>query len=336
VKAGAFRSGSFFSRKTSQTQPGLVILGHPLSTVARGDLKMINHFRVVVCCSCVFLGLGIHNSTAQEALNSKSRLAKGTLSGTVADIDGKPLANVRVWTNTYGGRLLAETKTDAEGRFRLGPIEPVYRPRFDLFLDAEGFARQYVGNGTYSIFPGADCDLGIIRMDRGRVYLGQVLDTDGKPRADIVVTCTADRHELGNSIARYFSQDVKTDSNGRFRTPPMPVGGMTFSCLPPERQMATTHQMARPPLGEEVLSPLRLERDVPIHGIAIDEKGKPIAGAKFSTYASSDAVSDASGKFALRGFGSAPLFQLQGSKDGHAFVNYSVRAEGRHPMARYL
>src|SRR6266581_4028263 len=65
-------------------------------------------------------------------------LPKGTLSGTVVDPDGKPVSNARVWVNTWGdatsSKVLAEAHTDAKGRFLLGPVEPVYRHRFSVWI----------------------------------------------------------------------------------------------------------------------------------------------------------------------------------------------------------
>src|SRR6266446_7936903 len=96
------------------------------------------------CCLAAFLLTAWQELGAQEAAKNSSAPAKGTLSGTVVDNHGKPVAKVRVWTNTGDGKLLAEARTDAEGRFRLGPVEPVYRHPFDLFFDGADLARQYV------------------------------------------------------------------------------------------------------------------------------------------------------------------------------------------------
>src|SRR6516162_8152602 len=52
---------------------------------------------------------------------------KGTLSGKVLDANGRPVGQARVWTQTVDAKtsslkLLAEARTNADGRFRLGPI----------------------------------------------------------------------------------------------------------------------------------------------------------------------------------------------------------------------
>ncbi len=252
------------------------------------------------------------------------QLPKGTLSGTVVDAEGKPIAKARVWANTYDDKLLAEARTKPDGTFSLGPVESVYRHRLDLLFEADGFARQYVGHGTYSIFPGTDCNLGMIRMDRGRTYVGQVVDVDGKPRAGVTVECDVNRFELGHSVNRWISQKVKTDAKGFFRSPPMPIGYLTFMCQAPERQLAYHILLSKLPRGEECLAAFRLEKDVPIHGMVKDEKGQPVAGAKFFASGAAETLSDADGKFTFRGFGPEPSFQMRAWKDGHESINWGV------------
>src|SRR5262245_31543147 len=80
--------------------------------------------------------------------------AQGTLSGTVLDPDGAPFEGARIWVNTTEAKSRAEARTDRNGRFRLGPLESVYRDPYDLLVDADGFARQYVARGSYSVYPG--------------------------------------------------------------------------------------------------------------------------------------------------------------------------------------
>ena len=88
-------------------------------------------------------------------------LPKGTLSGKVVDPDGKPVARARVWADqrdakTSIRRTLVEARTDAEGRFRLGPVEPTYRLTMGLNVEADGFARSSVPPDNLSITSGCD------------------------------------------------------------------------------------------------------------------------------------------------------------------------------------
>jgi hypothetical protein len=256
----------------------------------------------------------------------------GTLSGKVLDSEDVPVVGARVWVNTFDGDALqektqAEAWTEADGRFRLGPIDPVYRHRFDVLVDADGFARCYVPGGTYSIFPGRDEDLGTIRLDRGCVFTGRVLDVDGAPQPDATVECQVHRFTLGHTVVPLGpAQTLTTDAEGRFRTQPLPVGRLYLLVRVPDRQMAGVFRPI-PPGGEEELGPIRLERDVPIPGAVRDEQGRPVAGAKISAYVS-ETTSDEAGQFTLHGFGPNPRFQLKIRKDGLVFVDLSVVVAG--------
>ena len=79
-------------------------------------------------------------------------LPKGSLSGTIVDSDGKPVSGARVWVNTWGDKRLAEARSDATGRFRLGPVEPVYRHPWPIVIEAVGFAPQCVWGNPIQYF----------------------------------------------------------------------------------------------------------------------------------------------------------------------------------------
>ena len=232
--------------------------------------------------------------------------------------------------DTWEAKLLAEVRSDADGRFRLGPVEPVYRHQFPILIEAEGYARQYSHlsmKGSFSIFPGADCDLGEIRLARGRVFTGQVIDVDGKPYPDAEVTAAVYIHELGNTVG-HLGPDyhLKTDSNGRFRTVPLPVGGLSVWTQPPNRQLAYVGCPVAPG-GEQALKPLHLKRDVPIEGVVKDQLDNPIAGVAINANAECRTTSDGHGRFALHGWGPKPQFQFQALKDGYVFINWGVKVE---------
>ncbi|WP_406698008.1 carboxypeptidase-like regulatory domain-containing protein [Singulisphaera sp. Ch08] len=254
----------------------------------------------------------------------------GTLSGKVVDPDGKPVAGARIWVDTHDRKKdsikkLVEARTDAEGRFRLGPIEPVYRlhlaspPR----IETDGFVGPRITSGTLTIFPDRDLDLGTIQVDRGRIFTGQVLDVDGKPRPGAEVTvgsmCHSQGHASGGSLA---SARLTTDAEGRFHTPPLPVGHLILGVGFPDRQSTNRSGRGIPPGGAEDLGTIRLEPDVPVVIVAKDEDGRPISGVEISHPL---ATTDAEGKATLRGFGANFQFQLQARKAGYTFIKWGVR-----------
>jgi hypothetical protein len=270
--------------------------------------------------ACLIVALGL----LPPAARCEEPLPQGTLSGKLVDAEGQPVAGARVWINTDKDKLLVEAVTDANGQFVLGPAVPVYRHHFDVFFDAEGFARQYVAGRTYSIFPGADSNLGTIRMDRGCVFSGQVLDGDGAPVASALVDCDVARLCLGRSASSVVRQ-VTTDPDGRFRTPPLGIGDRYVVVRAPHR-LVTVIQPPNDPSGQQSLAPITLEHDVPIMGAIVDDKGRPVVGAAVSASGVDATKSDSAGKFVLRGFEPDPSpFQIQIRKDGYAFLTLSVR-----------
>ncbi len=247
---------------------------------------------------------------------AREPMPMGTLSGTVVDPDGRPVGGARVWTETYdmktsSRKILAEARTDAGGRFHLGPIEPVYRQLRDgLRVEAVGFAGQCIPSGNLSIFPGLDCDLGTIRLDHGRVFTGKVIDADGTPVQNAAVSAESFWRQRGHTIGgAVFDKTLRTDSNGRFRAAPLPVGHLILGVRVPDRQLAPVYPRTIAPGGEEDLGTIRLEKDVPLAGVVQAEDGTPIAGVKIGGTVGYTATTDGQGRFTLRGLGPNPSFQ---------------------------
>ena len=249
---------------------------------------------------------------------------KGTLRGRVVDPDGKPVAGARVGMETIEPKARArkplfEGRTDVDGRFRIEAIEPFAWNRFDLTVDSADYARGRIPTRNVAVFPGLDNDLGTIRLDRGRVFTGKVVDVDGKPRAGTPVEVVVYRHEMGHTVENVMPAGltVDTSADGSFRTPPLPVGTLSLLVRAADRRNA---HAGRPiaPGGEEDLGEIRLEPDVPFEATVIDDAGNPVVGAKIGGTVGHEAVTDARGRFVLRGFAPNPSFQLNLSKEGHA------------------
>jgi hypothetical protein len=265
---------------------------------------------------------------------------KGTLSGRVIDADGKPVATARVWAEDYDGKTLAtktlvEARTDAEGRFRLGPVEPIYRLKLGLNVEADGFARLAVPPDNLSIAAGCDHDLGTLQLDLGRVFTGQVIDSDGKPLPNAEVKPRASRNTTGHAGSNIgASQTLRTDADGRFRTAPLPVGLLYLVVRAPERQQVEILGRPIPPGGEEDMGAIRLEEDVPIVGVVRDEDGAPVAGGE--VFASGHrAKTGVDGRFTLRGFGPNPSFSIHAAKVGYSLLGFDGRSLGTFAGGRY-
>lgn len=179
-----------------------------------------------------------------EQTNEQQAAARGLMrhvSGILEDTDGKPIAGATLWlaarrnTNTWVFSrfdedkhvplILAETRSDAEGRFA-----------FDYRLPA----------GEYNVFSVARAEgYGLVgrwvknqpRSDNARMVCGppmelsgRVLDPNGMPVANASVTVTtmqrrardgwflslSSAYSLSDSIPSYWPQPVRTDAEGQF------------------------------------------------------------------------------------------------------------------------
>jgi hypothetical protein len=283
----------------------------------------MNHVRNVACRRIVW-SIGLAAVYGIPAL-AADPAPPGTLSGTLVDASGKPVAGARVWTQTRDAttstrKALTEARSDAAGRFRLGPFEPMYRAlRSGLRIEAEGFAGQCISSTTISVFPGSDNDLGVIRLDRGRVFTGTVIGPDGKPLAEALVSAQSlwlqHGHTLGGEVS---DRQIRTDAHGRFRTRPLPVGHLSVVVVFPGCQITYFRRETIAPGGEQDLGEVQLEKEVPVTGVVQETDGKPIAGVRIGGTAGHSAITDVEGRFTLHRLGPDPSFQMNVDKSGYA------------------
>jgi RNA polymerase sigma factor (sigma-70 family) len=245
---------------------------------------------------------------------------KSALHGRVIDPDGKPVAGAQVRMITQGKKVLAESVTDGTGAFRLGPLEPMYRNRFELIVDADGLGRVMSLRDAIRSFPGLDGDVGNIQLDRGRVFTGQVLDIDGRTLPNATIEPSVYRHVMGHTVEDIGPDlTLSTDAEGRFRTPPLPVGRLALTVRAAGRQLGRFERPIRPG-GEEDLGAIRLEKDVPVTGVVKDEEGRPIDGVTIVAGSGRAATTNAEGKFTVSGLGPNPLFQMNVRKEGYELL----------------
>ncbi|HEX4070018.1 MAG TPA: M56 family metallopeptidase [Planctomycetaceae bacterium] len=248
----------------------------------------------------------------------RSETRKGTLSGRVVSTEGQPVAGARValeQPDLAPIETKAEATTEPDGRFRLGPLDPMYRGR-SLVIDARGFARECRTEVT--VFPNIDNDLGDIVLWQGRRVRARVLDVDGKPaRAAIFVKSL--RHYLCHSVTRIGTWNVKSDSQGNFVTPPLPLCQADLQIFVPGCRLTDRLLLIVPGTSDVDLGTIRLEKDSPLVGLVEDEQGKPIEGANVACFPDPrpDVTSDKQGRFPIRGFGAGLGFSLGVTKKGY-------------------
>lgn len=287
----------------------------------------------------VFVPLGLCCTAATAVAQQPGR---GTLSGSVVDESGQPVAGARAVIDSFDAAneeatVLAEARTDQDGRFRLGPLAATHRPGVDVRIEADGFATGYVPSGSYSIYPDANNKLGRIVLVSGCIARGLVLDADGSPSKNATVEYQVHRYIFGHTIEPITAmRKVPVDGEGRFHTEPLPPGAFNLVVIAPNR--TRVRQLAQIGVAEQItLEPIRLEEDAPIRGRLFAEDGTPVSGATILADGRLAAHSDEQGRFSVGGFGAASPLRLMVRHDDYVFRDLMVeRTDGKLRWADVL
>jgi uncharacterized GH25 family protein len=148
------------------------------------------------------------------------------VTGVVKTPDGKPAAGVKVLaysvTNKrkegqfeYGS--FADTKTDAEGKFRLPLVTPGWAVVWVL-------PEEYVP--TTHVVKDRRGDLGTFTLQTGPRLKGRVFDAKGNPLAGVIVNAESrDRNdEITEPVADSINRSAVTNDRGEFEMNPLPPG----------------------------------------------------------------------------------------------------------------
>jgi len=162
-----------------------------------------------------------------------------TITGSVSDPDGQAVAGVNVSARGPSGAALthAVIKSDAQGRFEVGPFEPGV---VSVLFWLERRAPPQDGELANTIV--ADIEAGRrelrVVLPRGRVTSGEVRDAAGRPVANVLVVALDGRGQQLTGIS--------SDAQGRFQLflpvdaefllegrPPAPPGASREQVRPP-------------------------------------------------------------------------------------------------------
>lgn len=177
-----------------------------------------------------------------------------SLEGRVVDEAGTPLAGAKVTLFEHEGSRYFERRTDADGRFALGPLPDV---AYGLVASSPGLMPLYLPE----VLP-AELEEDLV-LPAPRRLIGQVLAA-GRPVAGAQVHVEDTSHV------------TTTDAEGRFAIEPLSPGGYLV-----RGEHAGQHALAQVSLEEnlEVKTTLRLGALFFIEGTVHDEAGAPVAGA---------------------------------------------------------
>lgn len=134
----------------------------------------------------------------------------GTLSGTVVDVDGRPVVGVELGATSSIGRSPspgAETTSDEAGRYR---IEHVPAVELGVRVKAEGYLCQFVS--PVEVAAGVDLPGPDFVLTRGPTLSGVVVDATGAPLGGAMIQCFPGDTGLSGGLAGWtFSGE-----DGRF------------------------------------------------------------------------------------------------------------------------
>ncbi len=234
------------------------------------------------------------DTTAAPASVSRK---EAVMRGRATDEQGNPLRGVAVrlrgWIANHE-RMAAHERdhgevvwqdpdsstTGADGQFEVRFQPP---PPYQFVLELALAGRSPVNGRWGEIAPGTIKEFGDVVLPRGVPVSGRVVDTDGAPRADVMVRL--DRYNRADrprgELAPRAQASARTAADGTFRMH-HPLAAATWNFTLRGAQLAeprTEVVVAAPQLDLQIT--VQQEADVvAIRGMVVDESGAPVRGAR--------------------------------------------------------
>jgi protocatechuate 3,4-dioxygenase beta subunit len=197
--------------------------------------------------TALLLAALIAQATPQRDTRPASSASAGAISGVVTTADAQPRPLRRVWVTVSGSSLAAPRTviTADDGKFA---VEGLPAGRYTIAAAKEGYVQMSYG-ATRPARLGAPVTVGdgarvpiAIRLPRGAVITGTVIDVDGQPAAGINVSVLARRYaggSPGGGDYRYVPAGSPslaiTDDRGVYRVYGLPAGEYLVSAQPTPR-----------------------------------------------------------------------------------------------------
>jgi protocatechuate 3,4-dioxygenase beta subunit len=243
--------------------------------------------------------------------------------GRVLDDQGRPLAGAVVDVLTVpSDELPATGRSDAEGRYQVGPVAPGH---YQIIGRMEGHVLLSSPEPRLAAGRKASFDL---RLARGARISGRVVDEQGKPLASVpvsVVTLIGGRDELAvipgalptaaeaaelppGAVSRQGSmRTTSTNLLGEFTLAGLAPGPARIEATHPDKLPFRREPLLLVPGETRELEDAVLLAGVSLVGRVLQEDGQPIKGARIEARPTGRLVrlpvyvaSDAQGEFALR------------------------------------
>lgn len=254
-------------------------------------------------------------------------LPASVMEGVLRYEDGKPAANVRLYTYTLN-ESQGEATTDAQGRFRIASLPPgTYR--LSLHYESEKSLDWTMENKDVDVAVGQTTKGVQLTLVKGGLIEGTVTDAKtGKPLTDVRVGASRSVKRPGLGYTESAGSAI-TDKDGRYRMRVMPGEVAVNVALPkgylplqdvPPGMFADSRYGSREgtvKAGETLRVDLKLRPAPVVHGRVADANGKPVPRAAVINLASRMIIlfdpermrADAQGRFALRGLN--PLHEVK-------------------------
>lgn len=186
-------------------------------------------------------------------------VAEGVVAGRVVDALGQPLAGANVHLAIDYDPLRPNTKSAADGTFRLGGL-----PTHHVEL-AASHPEAGEGRASITIVPGVigTCEL---RLDRGLVLAGRIVDGEGAP-------AVAHRVQVHDATNRWW-RSATTDAEGRFRVLCCIAEPLMLYVTPNEEERERLLAVAGVRAGGEEQR-FVLGGMASIHAVIVDSDGRP-------------------------------------------------------------
>ncbi len=270
-----------------------------------------------------------------------------TLRGIVVDAEDKVVVGASVegkWDRTYpvnspdhpgmalGRTFSASAKTDAQGQFLLEGIHPGANVMLEASAsEARTDRPNQAAAGTTTLAKLVISGANTVAL------LGRVVDASDRPVAGALVRIRSrplktQGHPESEPL-RFDVSEIRTDRDGRFRTPRKLKRGFGYRAeikpadeafMPENSPWLAIKAETRPVLPKVVL-----RRPRTVEGRVVDTRGKPVAGALVRQAddgpAPTQTVADTDGRFALPGVLAEPAFVFV-AKDRYPFVGAPITA----------
>lgn len=184
------------------------------------------------------------------------------VTGVVFGPDKKPVARAKVRWGPHEDSNTIETKTDAEGRFRLSPVSSESNVVWVVPEDGP------LAPGVATAAAGGDQDVQI-ELEKGHTVSGVVQDDQGAPFAGVMVLPVV--NGVGQRGAALWERKATTDDKGRFVVAGLPDQGARFTFLREGVSDLRDHDLE---LDKECV--VVMSAAGAVRGKVIDFEGKPV------------------------------------------------------------